>query len=138
MLRCNVIIRINRLTSNALNRIRALSLVELKMYLKPANVSDICVLIWFENFWFVFSKVFDVEISEGASDFVNTLDCEYVTIDGVEYSVSDDKEETEYWYDWFFWKQNSSTFTYGKRAAVIFEFLYNIYIIIKFWGLSNV
>lgn len=43
-------------------------------------------------------EVFDVEVSRGTEDLVNELDYEYVTIDGSEYLVSNDKEETEYWY----------------------------------------
>ena len=45
-------------------------------------------------------KVFDIEVSEGTADLVNQLDYEYVTIDEKEYSVSNDKEDTEYWYDY--------------------------------------
>ena len=44
-------------------------------------------------------EVFDIETSEGTADMVNELDDEYVTIDGVDHSVSDNAEETEYWYD---------------------------------------
>lgn len=44
-------------------------------------------------------QVFDVEISEGTADLVNELDCELVTIDGVDHPVSCDKEETEFWYE---------------------------------------
>ena len=44
-------------------------------------------------------EVFDIETSEGTEDFVNVLDEEYVTVDGKKYSVSNDKEETEYWYE---------------------------------------
>jgi hypothetical protein len=43
-------------------------------------------------------EVFDIEIFEGAADLVNELDEEFVTIDGIEYSVSDDEDETDYWY----------------------------------------
>lgn len=43
-------------------------------------------------------EVFDIEISVGTEDLVNELDYEYVTIDGKEYSVSNDNENTEYWY----------------------------------------
>lgn len=45
-------------------------------------------------------KVFNIEMSEGTADLVNQLDYEYVTIDEKEYSVSNDKEDTEYWYDY--------------------------------------
>ena len=44
-------------------------------------------------------EVFDIEISVGTEDLVNELDYEYVTIDGKEYSVSNDNENTEYWYE---------------------------------------
>ena len=45
-------------------------------------------------------KVFDIEVSEDTADLVNELDYEYVTIDEKEYPVSNDKEDTEYWYDY--------------------------------------
>ena len=44
-------------------------------------------------------EVFDIEISEGTADMVNELDEEFVTIDGEEYSVSNDNDYTEYWYE---------------------------------------
>ena len=45
-------------------------------------------------------KVFNIEVSEDTADLVNELDYEYVTIDEKEYPVSNDKEDTEYWYDY--------------------------------------
>lgn len=44
-------------------------------------------------------EVFDIEISVGTEDLINELDYEYITIDGKDYSVSNDKEDTEYWYE---------------------------------------
>lgn len=44
-------------------------------------------------------EVFDIEPSIGTEDLVNELDYEYVTVDGEDFPVSSDNEETEYWYD---------------------------------------
>ena len=44
-------------------------------------------------------EVFDVEISEGTAEIVQELDAEYITLDGEEYPVSDDPDETEYYYN---------------------------------------
>ena len=41
-------------------------------------------------------EVFDIEISD-TPEKLNVLDAEYITIDDVEYPVSDDKT-TKYWY----------------------------------------
>lgn len=43
-------------------------------------------------------EVFDIEPYEGIEDFVETLDEQYITVMGNEYSVSDNRNETEYWY----------------------------------------
>lgn len=43
-------------------------------------------------------EVFDVEKVVETADCVNELDYEFVTIDNIEYPVSCDKKETEYWY----------------------------------------
>ena len=43
-------------------------------------------------------KVFDIEVSEVDTGSLNICEYEYVTIDGIDYSVSWD-EDTEYWYD---------------------------------------
>jgi len=42
-------------------------------------------------------EVFDIETIE-VSDSLDVLESEFVTINGVNYSVSDDDENTEYWY----------------------------------------
>ena len=51
-------------------------------------------------------RVFDIEISEDTADFVNELDEEYVTIDGIDYPVvskdylnGDPEEVGSYWYE---------------------------------------
>ena len=44
-------------------------------------------------------EVFDIKISAGTEDLVNELDYEYITLDGVDYSVSNDDGDTEYWYE---------------------------------------
>lgn len=44
-------------------------------------------------------EVFDVEISDIDTNCLEILDTEYVTIDDIDYPVSTDKKETEYWYD---------------------------------------
>lgn len=43
-------------------------------------------------------EVFDIEVSEGAADMVDTLDKEYITIDGEEFSVSNEETDGGYWY----------------------------------------
>lgn len=43
-------------------------------------------------------EVFDIEVSEGAADMVDTLDKEYITIDGEEFSVSNEETDDGYWY----------------------------------------
>ena len=42
-------------------------------------------------------EVFDIEIAE-VDDSLDVLEAEFVTIDGIDYSVSNDDEDTEYWY----------------------------------------
>lgn len=51
------------------------------------------------------NEVFDIEVSEETADMVNTLDEEYITINGENYPVvsneymeSDPEEEGSYWY----------------------------------------
>ncbi|MBQ3543483.1 MAG: hypothetical protein IJA34_00600 [Lachnospiraceae bacterium] len=44
-------------------------------------------------------EVFDIEISVGTENLVNELDYEYITLDGEDYSVSNDSENTQYWYE---------------------------------------
>lgn len=44
-------------------------------------------------------EVFNIEISVGTEDLVDNLDEEYISIDDVIYPVSNDSEETEYWYE---------------------------------------
>lgn len=44
-------------------------------------------------------EVFDIEVSEGTADMVNNLDEEYVTIDGEQFPVSNEKTEGGYWYN---------------------------------------
>lgn len=44
-------------------------------------------------------EVFDIEISVGTENLVNELDYEYVTLDGEDYFVSNDSENTQYWYE---------------------------------------
>lgn len=45
-------------------------------------------------------EVFDIEISDVDADWLEVLDEEYVTIDGVDYPVSrDGYDDTEYWYE---------------------------------------
>ena len=43
-------------------------------------------------------EVFDIEMAKGVENTVNTIDAEYIEIDGEIHPVSRDKEETEYWY----------------------------------------
>lgn len=42
-------------------------------------------------------EVFDIETAEIDSLYI--IEEEYVTVDGVEYSVSNDSEDSEYWYE---------------------------------------
>ena len=42
-------------------------------------------------------EVFDIE--KAGVDGLDVLDEEYITIDGVNYPVSADADETEYWYE---------------------------------------
>lgn len=42
-------------------------------------------------------EIFDIEISDVNIELLEILDKEYVTIDGVNYTASNDKD-TEYWY----------------------------------------
>ena len=49
-------------------------------------------------------EIFDIEVSESTADAVNELDEEYVTIDGVDYSVAnhddiDEDDEETFWYE---------------------------------------
>lgn len=44
-------------------------------------------------------EVFDIEISVGTENLVNELDYEYITLNGEDYSVSNDSENTQYWYE---------------------------------------
>lgn len=51
------------------------------------------------------NEVFDIEVSEETADMVNTLDEEYITINGENYPVvsdeymeNDPEEESSYWY----------------------------------------
>lgn len=51
-------------------------------------------------------EVFDIEVSDADADMLHTLDCEYVTIDGIEYDVVpqdefDDYDEDDemFWYE---------------------------------------
>lgn len=41
-------------------------------------------------------EVFDIEVSDADADMLDTLDCEYVTIDGVEYDVVPQDEFEDY------------------------------------------
>ena len=46
-------------------------------------------------------EVFDIEQADSSLaelNILNTLDTEYIDIDGKIFPVSSDKEETEYWY----------------------------------------
>ena len=43
-------------------------------------------------------QVFDVERAE-VDDILDVLETEYITVDGIDYPVSCDKEETEFWYE---------------------------------------
>ena len=43
-------------------------------------------------------QVFDVEKAE-VDDSLDVLEAEYITIDGVDYPVSYNKEDTEFWYE---------------------------------------
>lgn len=42
-------------------------------------------------------EVFDIEKTEVSENY-NICEAEFITIDGIHYFVSTDKEETKYWY----------------------------------------